>query len=384
MDKWYKTCSLIPHGTQTMSKRPSHYGQGCPKYIKSASECYVWDEKDRMYIDYPCALGAVLLGYNKIVPYVESNVFSLPHYDETILAEKLTKIIPCAEMVRFLKTGSEADSAAIRIARSYTKREHIAYCGYHGWHDWIQVDKHQNGGIPKRLKPLVHEFEYNDIDSLIRILKKFPIAAVILEPYIYEAPKGDFLSYLVPSTHKYGALVIFDEIITGFRTKGMSAQKFFKVTPDLATFSKAMANGIPISCVVGKIKYMKELEKNCFVSSTFGGDLIGIDAAIETINFIEKNNVIDHIWKMGTLLKDGFNDIATRKGINARCIGYPCRTLFEFETDELKRYFWKKCLEKGILFGYAQFISYAHKEEDISRTLTVIRRVLDDNCFIAH
>ena len=389
---WKKSLKLIPDGVQTLSKMPSKYVEGIyPIYLEQGKGCYVSDREGNLFIDYPLGLGAILLGHN--YPAVtnavmerlkQGNIFTLPSYQETILAEKLHSLVSCCEMVRFLKTGSEATSAAIKIARSYTKREGIAFCGYHGWHDWFTVSTPKNSGIPLCYKDLIHKFEFNNIDSLIDIFTRQQerIAAVIIEPCIFEEPKNNFLKKVAEITRKNGALLIFDEVVTGFRFPKYSVQRYLNVTPDLATFGKAMGNGIPISCVCGKTKYMKELEKDCFVSSTFGGDLIGITAVLETIKVLENNNVIDHIWFLGEYLKDGYNEIAKNLGIDTQCIGYPNRTFHKFPTAVHKTLFWQECIRRGVFFGYAQFICYSHTQKDIDYTLEVIRdslKILKDN-----
>ena len=165
-------------------------------------------------------------------------------------------------------------------------------------------------------------------------------------------------------------------MVTGFRTKGFSAQKMFGATPDLACFGKAMANGMPISVVCGKAKYMNELEGDCFVSSTFGGELISIASALATIEVLEKNNAIDEIWRIGKILKDGYNSIAKDLEIDTVCEGYPCRTMFHFPTPEHKALFWQECIKEGVLFGYAQFISYSHDEYVINETLRTVLKAL--------
>jgi len=363
---------------------PSRYVDGVyPIFFEFGKGCYVTDSEGNRFIDYPLGLGAILLGYN--YPFVTNaviqqvsmgTIFTLPSRLETVLAERLKKLIPCCEMMRFLKTGSEATSAAIKIARSYTKREYIAFCGYHGWHDWYTVNTPKNKGIPDCYKDLTHRFEFNDIGSLKNIIKKHKLAAVILEPCIFHEPKDGFLKKVINLAHRNKALVIFDEVVTGFRFPGYSAQKFYGVKPDLATFGKAMGNGFPISCVCGKSKIMKELEKDCFVSSTFGGDLIGISAALATIKVLENNNAIDHIWFLGQYLQDGYNEIAKSLGIETSCIGYPNRTMHLFPTAEHKSLFWQECIKRGVLFGYAQFISYSHSQKEIDYTLEVIKEAL--------
>lgn len=363
---------------------PSKFVEGVyPIYLEGGNGCYVWDANGEGFIDYPCSLGANLLGHanadvNKAVKnrIDEGILFTLPSILETELAEKICKIIPCAEQVRFLKTGSEATSAAVRIARAYTGKMGIAYCGYHGWHDWFTVDTPKNKGIPIEFKDFVSKFSYNDIKSLNDIFDKDDIGVVILEPYIYEPPQDNFLQKVVNLAHKNGAVVIFDEVVTGFRTKGLSAQKKFGVVPDLCTLGKAMGNGFPISAVCGKKKIMEVLEGDCFVSTTFGGDLVGITAALATLDILKREPVIDHIEQMGEILKEGYNEIARRESIDTKCIGFPARTMFMFPSNAHKGLFWQECVKRGALFGYAQFITYAHEEDDLLYTLDVIKDAL--------
>ena len=363
---------------------PSKFIEGIyPIYIERGKGCYVVDGDGNQFIDYPLGLGAILLGHYYpdvtaavIQQLMSGTLFTLPSYKETILAEKLKKLIPCCEMVRFLKTGAEATSAAVKIARSFTDRDHIAFCGYHGWHDWYSVNTPKNKGIPKIYASLTHKFEYNNLDSLKDIFKKYKVAAVIMEPCIFDEPKDGFLKRVIDLAHENEALVIFDEIVTGFRFPGYSCQKFFKVKPDLATFGKAMANGIPFSCVCGRKEIMKELEGDCFVSSTFGGDLLGIVGALATIKVLEAEDVIGHIWFEGLYLQDGYNEIAKSLGIETSCIGYSNRTMHLFPTPEHKSLFWQECITRGVFFGYAQFICYSHTQREIDYTLNVVKEAL--------
>lgn len=386
-----RTCSLMPDGVQTLSKMPSKHVQGVyPVFIKKAEGPHVWDANGNKYIDYPLGLGPIILGHNHVAvknavghQLDEGVLFSLPSRKETQLAEKICNIIPCAEMVRFLKTGSEAVSAAIKIARAVTGREAIAFCGYSGWHDTYSITTPKKAGVPRSYSGLSGQFKYNDLDSLKNLFSYCgqitkPIAAVVMEPYILEEPKEDYLKMLVDFVHREGALVVFDEIVTGFRTPGFSAQKYFGVTPDLSCFSKAMANGLPISCVCGRREYMKVLQKDCFVSSTFGGELLSIAAALATIETLEQENGPKHIWQMGQRLKDGFNRIAKEHKLDheASCLGLPPRTYFKFQNEGQKGLFWQECLKRGVLYGYAQFISLAHKERELNQTIIAMSEAI--------
>lgn len=389
---WEQTLRVIPDGVQTMSKMPArHVSPLYPTYIDVGKGSHVW-AGDKEYIDYPCGLGSILLGYadKRVNTAVKAQIdkgtiFSLPHKLETVLARKLVEIIPCAEQVRFLKTGTEATMAAIKIARAATGREGILCMGYHGWHDCYGITTDKKKGIPLSNSKLSGQSKYGDRDMVIEMFSlsnviQRQVAAIIMEPYVYDADE-EFVKWVIDFAHDNGALVIFDEVVTGFRTKELSAQAMFGVVPDLTCVGKAMANGYPISAVCGKTKYMAEIQGDCFVSSTFGGDLVGISAALETIKILQAEPVVDHIWNMGTRLKDGFNKISEDMP-DTKLIGLPCRTFFELPSALHRTLLWQECIKRGVFFGYAQFINYSHTEKDIDKTLEVLDeacKVLRDN-----
>jgi len=380
--EWTRTLELIPDGVQTLSKMPSKHVEGVyPKYIDYGKGCKIYSGENE-YIDYPLGLGAILLGHadDRVNLAVKEQLdrgvlFPLPNQIESELAEKIVSMIPCAEKVRFLKTGSEATSAAVKIARAYTKKEKVLCCGYHGWHDWYCSTTPKTDGVV--VKPdTVKQLKYNDLKSFERYMYDKDVACVILEPYVLDKPKGGFLYSLQRLCKNNGALLIFDEVITGFRTLKYSAQKFFGITPDLATFGKAMANGLPISCVCGKAEVMDVIRGDCFVSSTFGGELASMAAALRTLEIVENENVPQHIWNMGDKLKNSFNSIARSNGLNVACVGFPSRTFFHFPTEIHKSLFWQECLKGGVFFGYAQFTSYAHTNTELDHTIDVMRTAL--------
>lgn len=388
---WDKASKLIPCGTMTMSKGPQYYVQGSsPIYLQRGKGSHVWDVDGNEYIDYVLALGPVILGYNYasvnravIEQLKEGVIFSLMHPSEIELAEKLCQVIPCAESARFFKTGSETTSAAVRVARSYTNRDMIVSCGYHGWHDWCIGGTSRNLGVPERLRDLTLKFDYNDIDGVRRLFKQYPdkIAAVVMEPVGIEEPKDNFLQEIRKTTRKYGSLLIFDEIITGFRLSIGGAQDYFKVTPDLACFGKAMANGFPISALVGKGRIMKTLEK-AFVSSTFGGETVSIKAAISTIDEIKNKDVCSYILKMGSELKKRFNDLSRSLGVDVEMKGLPHKTVCIFKDKKgnpsqlNKSLFLQEALSRGVVIGNGQFISYSHSKKDLEKTLIVCKEAL--------
>jgi len=400
---WDKAVSIIPCGTQTFSKMPSQFVEGVyPVFLKSGKGCRVQDVDGNSYIDYPLALGPVILGHNyrRVNDAIKDQlnngiIFSLPTPLEIEVAEKIRELVPSAEMVRFVKTGSEATSAAIRIARAVTGKEKIVSWGYHGWHEWYTAGKEDfRCGIPGKIKDYITTFNYNDIGSLEKIFKKYKgkIACVIMEPIGLEYPKKRFLSRVKKLTRENNALLIFDETITGFRFLKYSAQKYFNVTPDISILGKSLANGMPLAVVAGRKKVMKTCE-NIFFSSTFAGETLSLRAALETIDEIKKKKVCEHIDRLGNRLKDRFNDLAAKYGIKAGLSGYGARQFLSFtqyrEADKntkLKALFWQESVKRGILFGAAQFISYSHKDSDIKYTLEVceesfkvVRKAVDED-----
>jgi len=279
-ESWLKRAEItIPLGSQTFSKSRTQYPVGVsPLYISRAKGATVRDLDGNSYVDLVNALASITLGYrNRGVDTAIRNQlrkgisFSLPGKLEAEVSEKLVDMIPSAEMVRFGKNGSDATSAAIRISRAYTGRDHVAVCGYHGWQDWFIGSTTRNKGVPKPVSELTHSFKYNDAESLESILVNYQVAAVILEPMNVSFPNEGFLLRVKELAKKHGAVLIFDETITGFRLSAGGAQELFNVNPDLSTFGKGMANGMPLSAIVGRSEIMKEME-NVFFSGTFGGE----------------------------------------------------------------------------------------------------------------
>lgn len=383
-DDFKRACQFIPDGVQTLSKMPSKHVNGVyPKFIERGSGQMIYDKDGKEYIDYPCGLGAIILGHampeinDRIYGQLKKGIlFPLPHRKELEVAEKIVDLIPCAEMVRFVKTGSDATSAAVRIARAYTGRENIVCCGYHGWHEWYNITTPKNAGSLKAFGQFVKQIKYNRIEELKRTVNR-ATAALILEPYIYEEPENDFLQAAQNHCREMGALLIFDEVVTGLRSKGGSAQRQYGVTPDMGCFGKAFGNGLPLGFVCGRKKYMEVLRGDCFVSSTFGGELASLEAASAVIDFWKANNVIDHIWSMGSDLKHGYNTIAKNLNLDTKCLGLPSRTFFNFPTGDHKSLFWQECLKRGVFFGFAQFISWSHTNKIIQDTLSVVETALN-------
>ena len=388
---WENAIRLMPRGTQTLSKCPDQFVDGVyPKFVKKSKGAYVKGLDNKWYLDFMCGLGPIILGYNhkrtnKAVKNELKNgiIHSLPTLLEQELAELICEVVPCAEQVRFAKNGTDADLAAVRIARSYTGREHIVKCGYHGWGDWHGVIM-RDYGIPKSLKKIVSEFEYNNLKSLEKELKKRPVAGVIMEPQALTAPEPGFLEGVRELCTKYGALLIFDEVVSGFRWSLGGASEYFNVIPDLCCLGKAIANGMPLAAIAGKKEYMQELN-HAFFSMTFGGECLSLAAAIETIKELKTKNY-NHIWKLGNMLDFGIKELAEKHNLKINFAGSAPRHNLSFDINEsefknnqssfiykdpkgMKALFYQEMVKQGILFPNVIYISFAHTEKDIKKTL---------------
>ncbi len=382
----------IPLGAQTFSKSITQYPYGVsPYFVAKAQGGRLWDVDGNEYIDFINGLAAITLGYND--PDVndavqrqveEGSIFSLSHPLEFKVAEKVVEMVPCAEMVRFGKNGSDATSGAVRIARACTGRDHVAVCGYHGWQDWYIGSTLRNLGVPEATKALTHTFHYNDSGSLQSLLEKSKgkFAAVILEPMNIYDPIPGFLEEVQQLTHEHGALLIFDETITGFRFANGGAQEYFGIVPDLATFGKGLANGYPLSVVTGKEKYMQAMEE-IFFSFTFGGETLSLAAALATMTKLQEHPVTKTLYKIGNILGNG---------VRRLIISHHVEHIFSFQGNpswsflliqdvepysqwQIKTLFLQEMFSRGILTLGSHNICYAHTEKDISRLLEVYDEV---------
>jgi glutamate-1-semialdehyde 2,1-aminomutase len=294
----------------------------------------------------------------------------------------INKVIPNAEGVRIAKTGAEVCSAAVRVSRAFTGRKKVLCCGYHGWHDWYIGTTSRANGIPEEIKELTDTFEYNNIESLRDKLDE-DVACVILEPFIFEAPKNNFLEDVQYLCRANGALLIFDEMWTGFRIAIGGAQEYFGITPDLAVYSKAFANGMPISLLTGRKDVLQLFEKDVFFYSTFGGEALSIAAAIATIHEMIDNNVPVALAEKGRRLKEGYNQLAASYNLSniTSCQGFDCRTIVTFNASGgdpliLKSFVQQEMIKRGILWGGFHNVCFTHTDEDIDYTLKVYDKVL--------
>jgi glutamate-1-semialdehyde 2,1-aminomutase len=383
---------FVPGASQTISKGANMFVEGAyPVFLERGHGCRVWDVDGNEYVDYILGLASITLGYG-YPPVTEAiraqldagSIFSLPHPLEAEVAERLTEVIPCARMVRFLKTGSEANAAAVRVARAATGREMIVYCGYHGWHDWYAVTTPRSKGIPKGTNDLIVPFGFNDLPSLEAVLEQHrgQVAAVIMEAVLLDEPARGFLEGVRAAAHRHGAVLIFDEIVTGFRWAVGGAQEYFGVVPDLATFGKGMANGLPLAVVVGREELMREFE-DIFVSSTFGGDALALAAARATLTEYRQRPVIERLWTIGRRFQNGFRRVVARTGVSAECVGYPVhpKIVFGGESEHTRRLLMSLFLQesgrRGVIFHFAGFnVSFSHSDDDVDQTLVACEEAL--------
>ncbi len=386
----------LPWGSSTCSKKPKFLPEE-PGVIVRGKGCRVWDADGREFIDFRNALGPITLGYgfpevdNAIKDQLASGIiFGHPHPLEGEVAELLCEIIPCAEKSRFLKTGGEAVAAAIKIARAHTGRDHIIQTGYNGWlniaapgsivlpgqqHDAIP------SGVPHAVSELFHTCPWNQTDVMEKIFSENPgrIAAVLIScDYPEMAKASEFLPKARELCNRNNALLIFDEIVTGFRIAVGGAQEHFKVIPDLAVFAKGMANGMPLSVYLGKKEYMQVLD-TATVSSTYGGETLSLAAAKTTIDIYKNRNVIEHLWQAGKKLKTAIEQIFTDKGLGIELPGLPPCSRFQLKsgenTDTLNRFF-REAFKNGISLAQMLYVNFSHTAVDLDETADKLEKAV--------
>jgi glutamate-1-semialdehyde aminotransferase len=379
----------IPAGTQTLAKGAGQFMRGlAPTFLRRGQGARVWDVDGNEYLDLCMAVGPLSLGYAD--PDVDAAIraqladgisFSLVHPLEVEVAELLALHIPGAEMVRFSKTGADVTSAAVRLARAYTGRNKVLCCGYHGWHDWYIAVTDRDRGVPEGVKALSHTFDYNDLDSLAEAIDG-DTACVILEPVTFEAPRADFLRQVRELCTQRGVLLVFDEMWTGFRIALAGAQGYFDVQADLACFSKAIANGMPLSALTGRREIMRLLDRDVFFFTTYGGEALSLAAAQATIVKLRDTRAPEHIATLGARLTEGLTSILAQLGLaHVRCAGLPYRTMLSFDPaggDPLlhKSFVQQELLRRGILWNGFHNFSLAHTPADVDYVLESYQAVL--------
>jgi glutamate-1-semialdehyde aminotransferase len=394
-----RATKVIPLGSQTFSKSYIQFPHGhAPLFIKSGKGARCWDVDGNEYVDLVNGLLPVVLGYcdpdvdAAIVRQLrEGTVFSMASELEIDLAERLVELIPCAEAVRYGKNGSDATSGAIRLARAYTRRDRVAIGGYHGWQDWYIGATSRNKGVPVAVAALSHRFAFGDAAALDAVLRAHPgeFAAVILEPVSSSEPKAEYLAEVKEIAHRHGALLIFDEIVTGFRIHLGGAQAHYGVTPDLSAFGKSMANGLAISAVVGRADIMLQMEE-IFFSSTFGGEALALAASIAVIDKMKRQPVIDTLWRRGRQLREAVEAKIAANGLGGQIAtsGADPWVLLSFKPHKnpksgeqtpglvIKTMFQKEMLARGVMINASHNVSYALTDADIAHVLSAYDAVL--------
>ena len=388
---------LVPGGVAGI-RRPYNFVPGeYPIFFDQGKGGRVVDVDGNEYIDFLCAYGPIIIGYREdeiddaVINQIKNKgfCFSLTQEWQNTLVKKLRELIPCCEMAALVKTGSDATTIAIRVARGYTGKTKIARYGYHGWHDWCVEVK---GGIPPKLYEDIYEFHYNDLDSLKAILEanKDDMAGIIITPIGHpngaevQMPKPGYLEAVRELANQYHCLLIFDEIRSGFRCSLGGAQKLFGVTPDLSTFGKAMANGYAIAALVGKEEYMQVLADKVFLSSTFFPNSDGIVAAIKTIEILERDRILDVVAAKGRKFGAEVEKVVEESGVPVNFTGAPWMPYITFKKDEaglykkLRTEYYTQLIRRNVFMQpyHHGYICYRHTDEDLAYTVEAIRESL--------
>ena len=391
-----RAAAVIPYASQTGSKRLAQFVQGIsPSHIERAAGARLWDPDGNEYIDCNASLGPIILGHNH--PAVraavsdqleDGTVFTMEHPLQVGVAEAVTEMVPCAEMVKFAKNGNDVTTLAAKLARASTGRNVIATQGYHGWTDtWTCANQRIAAGIPDKLAAYTKPFEYNDIESVEEIFANHPddVAAILTNPVNNEPPEDGFLEDLRDLAHDHGALLVFDEVLTGFQAAPGGAQERFDVIPDLACFAKAMANGYPFSALAGRREVMRHMEADDFsYSMTNAGEAASLAAAAATLEILREEPVHDHIREHGRRLREGYNDLAAEHGLETmtEASGFDERFSIGFDVAEsdgpVRSLFMQAAHSRGVLFTGSHMPTYSHTDVDIDRTLAVYDDCLNE------
>lgn len=393
----------IPGGAHTYSRGYDQYPSNAPEILKRGKGAYVYDPEENAFLDYGMALRAVCIGYAdervnaaaiKQIEY--GNNLTRPSLIELEAAQTLIGAVDSVDMVKFAKNGSSATSAAVKLARAYTGRTLIARCLEHpffSYDDWFIGSTEVKRGVPKSIQDDTLTFHYNNIESLEQLFlqHKEAIACVILEPSNLEHPRDNFLHNVRELCTKYGAVMIFDEMITGFRWHIKGAQYYYGVTPDLCTFGKAMANGFSVAAVGGKREIMQlgsiefaGTERVFLLSTTHGAEMSPLGAFVETYRILQEENVVEYLWDYGRRLVAGINAIASDLGLQEHFIatGVECQpyvlTFDENRQSSLafRTLFLQEMLKYKVLFPCIA-MSYAHKQKEFDYTLEAVAKSLE-------
>lgn len=384
----------IPLGAQTFTKSYTQFPLGVSPYFATHGEgAWLFDVDGNKYVDFVNGLLSITLGYNDpdvnkavIEQVSKGSIFSLSSELEIEVAEQIIKMVPCAERVRFGKNGSDATAGAVRLARAYTGKEQVFSCGYHGWQDWYIGSTTKDLGVPKGTKELTSSFVYNDLDSLEVLFSKFEgkVAAIIMEPVNFIQPEEDYLKNVKEIAHKNGALLIFDETITGFRFSNGGAQELFDVTPDLATFGKGLANGYPLSAIAGRAEVMNLMDE-IFFSFTFGGEALSLAAAKAVLHKLGTEPIVSKMNETGSIISSKLHSMIAQFEVDefVEIKGFPVWKLIQLndflkiDSFSWKTLFLQEMFEAGIITIGTHNISYAHNIQHIETLLLGYERFFE-------
>lgn len=392
-----RALAVTPLAAQTYSKSYRYFCEGvAPAFLDHGDGCYVWDVDGNRYVDFICALGPITVGYNNkqvndaIIQQLQKGItFSLSTILEVELAEKITQIIPCAEMVRFVKNGSDATFAAVKLARAFTRRDMVAVCGYHGMQDWYIGSTVNNKGVPQAVCALTKTFKYNDIDSLKHLFEQYPnqIGAVIMEPIQADGPMEGYLALVKEVVHSNGALLIFDEVVSGFRYALGGASEYYRVTPDLVAFGKGMANGMPVSAVAGRKEIIELIgTQGVFISATFGGETLSLAGALATIKLLEQPGVYQEFWRLGAKMIEGLKQLISKHDVGSavKVSGLPPHAGVSFDSIgslnylDIQSVYSQNMIENGILTIAINNLNMSHTDSEIEMFLSAADEAFAD------
>lgn len=394
---WNQAKQIIPGGNQILSKRVERFLPGLwPAYYTKAKGCEVWDMDGEKYFDFAqMGVGACSLGYadddinSEVIEAInESSMCTLNCYEEVELAEKLIEIHPWADMVRYSRTGGEACAVAVRIARAATGKDIVAFCGYSGWHDWYisanlgdtsnldgqLIPGLQPKGIARNLKNTALPFSYNKLSELINIVNEYPnqVGTIIMEPQREVDPEPGFLEGVRELATKIGAVLIFDEVTSGFRMNYGGIHLLKNINPDICVFGKALGNGYPISAVIGKQEVMDSAQDS-FISSTFWSERVGFVAALATLKKMKDKKVQDSLIYYGEKINKGWRELADLHDLSIHIDGIPPLTHIKFEYPnslEIQTYYSQEMLDRKYLLGASIYTTYAYNDGLIEKFLS--------------
>lgn len=393
IELYKKAKRIIPGGTQLLSKRPEMFlPEHWPSYYQKSKGVTIWDLNGNKFTDMGISgVGSCILGYadsdvNRAVKKVinDGTMSTLNCPEEVELAELLCEIHPWAEMVRFARCGGEAMAIAVRIARAATGRDKVAFCGYHGWHDWylsanLANDKNLDGqllpglepaGVPRSLNGTVLPFSYNNIAELDAIISNHgkDIAAIVMEPVRHHEPEEGFLQHVRETGKKIGAVLIFDEVTSGWRMNVGGVHLLYGISPDITVFAKGISNGYPMAAVIGRRDTMEGAQKT-FISSTYWTERIGPAAALATIRKMQARNIPKHLCRIGNSVRGVWTALAEKHNLKISIQGIPPLSIFSFHYGEISQalhtLFTQEMLKRGFLASRAFYATYAHRTRHI-------------------